>query len=51
MVGHCLGYDDKDKTLEINEKKAKIVKEIFYYTDQGSGYKKIVGIRESQSCW
>jgi site-specific DNA recombinase len=42
--GVCFGYDVKNKKLEVNEDEARIVEEIFNLSDQGFGYKKIVGI-------
>lgn len=42
--GQVLGYDNIDKCLVINEKKSKIVEEIFLLREQGLGYKAIVNI-------
>ncbi|WNF37180.1 recombinase family protein [Bacillaceae bacterium IKA-2] len=42
--GLCYGYDLKEKNLVANEEEARIIKTIFEYSDQGYGYKKIVGI-------
>lgn len=40
--GQCLGYDNVEKSLVINEDEAAIVREIFCLSEQGLGYKAIV---------